>query len=163
GLMLVAWDFNTDESGPNLTERTWSGSSTAKNKVAVIRVEGVIFEDAPGYSYYQKQMDKAAKDSAVKAVVLRVNSPGGTITGSDDLHKRLAELKNGNSPRFKSEKKPVVVSMGAMAASGGYYISMPGDYIYAERTTTTGSIGVYASFPDLHKLANEHGVKMELI
>src|SRR5262249_25652516 len=49
-------EFGSEESGPNLTERTWSGSSTAKNKVAVIKVEGVIFEDAPGYSYYQKQM-----------------------------------------------------------------------------------------------------------
>ena len=160
-LLFASFSGESSEDGVPVNEKVWSGPSSARNKVAVVRVEGVLMDELMGYP--RRQIDKAAKDKDVKAVVLQIKSPGGTITASDDLHKRLTEMRDGTSPRYKSDAKPLVVSMEAMAASGGYYIAMPGQYIFAERTTTTGSIGVYASFPNVAELANKNGVHMELI
>jgi protease-4 len=123
-------------------------------------------------TYAHKQIDKAAGDKNVKAVVVRIESPGGTITASDELHRRLVQLRDGTTPKFAAQNpaaKPLVVSMGNLAASGGYYIAMPAKQtkdeikIFAEPTTITGSIGVYASFPDIHKLADKYGVEMKMI
>ncbi len=142
-------------------EKHWSGNRSASDKVAIVNVNGVLIDEMINPTL--RAIDKAAKDPDVKAVVLRINSPGGTITASDAIHKRLMELRHGNSPRFESSPKHLVVSMGAMAASGGYYIAMPAEFIFAERTTITGSIGVYASLLNVHQLAKENGVKMILI
>lgn len=141
-------------------ERFYLGKRSAQDKIAIIKMDGVIMEGMMGYM--NKQIDKAGKDDNVKAVVLRINSPGGTITASDDLHHRLRELIQGN-PEKKFKSKPVVVSMGSVAASGGYYIAAPAHLLMAERTTITGSIGVYAAFPNVAKLAADHGVAMDLI
>ncbi len=143
-----------------LTDQFHSGNQSAKDKVAIIRLEGVILEGMLDYAH--KQIDTAAHDKNVKAIVLRVNSPGGSITASDDLHHRLMELRDGNTQK-KTTGKPLVVSMGGMAASGGYYVSMPGKVLYAERTTLTGSIGVYISFPNVKELGDKVGFKMELV
>src|SRR5262245_8568016 len=134
-----------------ILEKHWSGPKEAKDKIAVVKVEGVLVDELMTSTL--KAIDKAAKDDSVKAVVVRINSPGGTITASDEIHKRLMELREGTSPRFASPKKPVVASMGAIAASGGYYVAMPAQHIYAERTTITGSIGVYSAFINVHELA----------
>lgn len=142
-------------------EKHWGGSLSASDKVAIIPINGVLIDEMINPTL--RMIDKAAKDSSVKAVVVRIDSPGGTITASDAIHKRLLELRSGNSIRFESSPKRLVVSMGAMAASGGYYIAMPAEFIFAEKTTITGSIGVYASLLNVHKLAQDHGVKMELI
>jgi protease-4 len=165
---------SSDESNLNLRERFVAGSPTVTDRVAVVRVDGVLMEGM--LSYPHRQIDQAAEDKDVKAVVLRIESPGGTITSSDDLLKRLGELRDGTSPRFKNKgttfPKPLVVSMGSIAASGGYYIAMaaaqdpnkPQDkMIFAERSTLTGSIGVYASFPNVSELTHKYGIKMELI
>jgi protease-4 len=143
-----------------LHEETIGGDLASTNKVAVIRLEGVILEGL--LKYVHQQIKQAARDDSVKAVVLRINSPGGSITASDDLHRRLAELRDGN-PDKDTKAKPLVVSMGAMAASGGYYVAMPAQTLVAERTSLTGSIGVYASFPNVKGLADQYGVKMETI
>src|SRR5262249_43826112 len=126
--------------------------------------------------FENKQIEEAAKDPAVKAVVVRIDSPGGTISASDDLLRRLNHLRDGTTPKFqfagKSAKKPLVVSIGTVAASGGYYIAMAAAQnandanekkLFAERSTLTGSIGVYASFPNLKELGDKYGVKFELI
>jgi protease-4 len=144
-----------------LEEKLYAGDFKSHNKVAIVRLDGVILEGLTGYA--ERQIDKAAEDADVKAVVLRIDSPGGSITASDDLYKRLSDLHNGNSTKGWTAKKPLVVSMGALAASGGYYVAMPGKPIYAEPTTLTGSIGVYAAFPNAAGLAEKYGVKMELI
>jgi protease-4 len=149
-----------DESA-YIREKHWSGNKSAKDKVAIVNVEGVLVDELMGSTL--AAIDKAAKDDNVKAVVVRINSPGGTITASDDIHKRLIELRDGSSPRFTSAKKPLVASMGAIAASGGYYVAMPAQHIYGEKTTITASIGVYSSMINIHKLASEHGVKMETV
>ena len=163
GMMFASAMMSGGDDGLVIKEKHWSGNPGAHDKVAIIRIEGVLLDEAMGYT--EKQIEKAAKDSDVKAIVVRINSPGGTITSSDDIHKRLTELRDGTSPRISGPKtaKPVVASFGPTAASGGYYIAMPAKHIFAERTTITGSIGVYASFINIHKLAEDHGVKMELV
>ena len=100
-----------------------------------------------------KDLEKLMEDEDVKAVVLRVNSPGGSAYASEQIWHSVSQLKS---------KKPVVVSMGGYAASGGYYISCPANYIYAEPTTITGSIGIFGMFPDFSGLLTEKlGVKFD--
>lgn len=138
-----------------VTEKFRSGDETSYivDKVAVINISGVILE---GEGYVKRQIDRVLKDDAVKAVVVRVDSPGGTVTGSDYIYHHLKEMK-------KEKDIPVVVSMGSMAASGGYYVSMAvGDQekaIYAEPTTTTGSIGVIIPHYDISGLMERFDVK----
>ena len=100
-------------------------------------------------------MEKLAEDDDVKAVVLRVNSPGGSAYASEQIWHAITKLKT---------KKPVVVSMGGYAASGGYYISCAANYIYSEPTTITGSIGIFGMFPDVSGLLTDKlGVKFDEI
>jgi protease-4 len=162
GLLLAGIFSQSGALGEDrhLNERFHSGQKSAADKVAIIHVDGVIMEGL--MSYPKKQIESAAADEHVKAVVVRINSPGGSITASDDLHRRLTELRDGNAAK-NTQAKPLVVSMASLAASGGYYIAMPARSLFAERTSITGSIGVYASFPNISKLAKDHGVKMEII
>ena len=100
-----------------------------------------------------KDLEKLANDDDVKAVVLRINSPGGSAYASEQIWHSIMNLK---------ANKPVVVSMGGYAASGGYYISCPANYIIAEPTTITGSIGIFGMFPDFSGLLTEKlGVKFD--
>ncbi len=125
--------FSTSQG---IQERFHSRSKTARNKVAIIRAEGVLAQQD---GFVKKQIDRVREDDQVKAIVLRVDSPGGTVSASDYLYHHLCQLRD-------EKEVPLVVSMGGMAASGGYYISMVSgdqeDVIFAEPTTTTGSIGV---------------------
>src|SRR5262249_35891033 len=141
-------------------EHHHSGSKSASDKFAVVRIDGLLMEGLTGYA--EKQIEQAAEDKHVKAVVVRINSPGGSITASDELHRRLTRLRDRVAEK-KTAAKPLVVSMASMAASGGYYIAMPSKVIYAERSTITGSIGVYASFPDVTGLSDKVGVDMTYI
>ncbi len=114
----------------------WKG----KKKIAVIHIEGTIYETEGGF--VKKQIDRIRQDNDVVGVVLRVDSPGGTVSASDFLLHHLKELRH----RSEDDPLPLVVSMGSMAASGGYYVSMAvedqPDSIFVEPTTWTGSIGV---------------------
>jgi protease-4 len=141
-------------------EKFFSHQKDARDKVAILSIEGVI---VGGEGFFKRQIDHArkdAKDGRLKAIVLRVNSPGGTVTGSDYMYHHLCKLRD-------DYKIPIVVSMGGIAASGGYYVSMAvGDTeksIFAEPTTWTGSIGVIIPHYDLSKFLNEHGVKEDSI
>lgn len=163
------------DSSSTLIEKTHSGKTSARDKIAIIRVDGVLMEGMIGYPL--KQIEAAAQDKNVKAIVLRISSPGGSITSSDELFVQLKKLRQGEITNQKGGGKPIVVSMGNLAASGGYYIAMAGGstrsgetppaepetYIFAERTTITGSIGVYAAFPNIAKLADDYGIKMDVI
>ncbi|MBL8792706.1 MAG: signal peptide peptidase SppA, partial [Planctomycetia bacterium] len=166
-LLLLASLLSFDSLGlssaahTSIIESFHSGQRTAETKVAILHMDGVIMEGSN--QFIRDQLDQAAEDPKVKAVVLRINSPGGTITGSDDLHRRIVQLRDGKHPQQKGGPKPVIASMGAVAASGGYYIAMPTDYVFAEPTTITGSIGVYAAFPNVSKLADKWGVSMNVI
>lgn len=148
--------FDTSEG---ITEKYHSGDefSFSVDKVAIINVSGVIMD---GQGYVKKQIDRVRKDDAVKAIVVRVDSPGGTVTGSDYIYHHLKELR-------EELDIPLVVSMGSMATSGGYYVAMAvGDQekaIYAEPTTTTGSIGVIIPHYDLSGLMDRFDVKDDSI
>ena len=135
-----------------VSEKFVSGSKTADDKIAIINVKGVIME---GEGYVRDQIELVKKDKKVKAIVVRVDSPGGTVTGSDYILHHLKELK-------KEREIPLVVSMGAIAASGGYYVSMAvedeKDVIFAEPTTTTGSIGVIIPHYNVSGLMKDYNV-----
>jgi protease-4 len=164
---------DADYSALPVHERYLGGSASAGDKVAVVRIEGTIMEGLLTFAH--KQIEEAAKDRSVKAVVVRIESPGGTITASDELHRRLVHLRDGTTPKLQekgTDPKPLFVSMGSMAASGGYYIAMPAALdpkkpeekkLFAERTTITGSIGVYAAFPNAAEFAKNHGIEMDMI
>lgn len=132
--------------------KTYKDKSVSKNEVAVIYASGQIFdgkgdENANIYSEnLSKTIRKAREDDNVKAVVLRVNSPGGSAVASAIIGRELDLTK---------EVKPVIVSMGNYAASGGYWISAKGDYIFADATTLTGSIGVFGTFPNAQGFLND--------
>jgi protease IV len=160
-VILILSNMSDGGSSGGMYERFQSGDKKSHNKIAIVKVDGVIMEGLTGFA--RKEIEEAVKDDAVKAVVLRVNSPGGSITASDDLYRRIKQLRDGTTPNHTGTRKPVVVSMGALAASGGYYISMPGQFIVAEPTTITGSIGVYASFPNIAGLATKYGFGMNVI
>ncbi|MEE9363050.1 MAG: signal peptide peptidase SppA [Cellulophaga sp.] len=130
-----------------------------KDKIAVIYAQGQILygEGGPsiiGQGIMTKALIKAREDDKVKAVVLRVNSPGGSPLVSDIIWREIELTK---------EVKPVVVSMGNVAASGGYYIACGADKIFAEPTTITGSIGVFGVLPNISKLAENIGVNAEQV
>lgn len=127
--------------------------------VAVITAAGTIVDgEAPqgvaaGGDTIAGYLKKALEDDDVKAVVLRVDSPGGSAFASEIIRDRVLALKDAG--------KPVVVSMGSLAASGGYWISTPGDEIWASPTTVTGSIGIFAFFPTFEKAAEHWGVNID--
>ncbi|KAA6347030.1 Protease 4 [termite gut metagenome] len=118
--------------------------------------KGIISYNEEGISSEKviKDLRKLKEDKNIKAVVIRVNSPGGSAYGSEQIWYAINELK---------KEKPVVVSMGDYAASGGYYISCPADCIVAEPTTLTGSIGIFGIIPNTEKLANKIGVKFDVV
>ncbi len=158
GLLLYT-PLGTTTDRP-LLEKLHSGSANATDTIAIVSLDGVILEGL--VSFTQQQIDQASRDSHVKAVVLRINSPGGSITASEELYRRLQELANGDA-RKGTAARPLVVSMASIAASGGYYVAMPGQVLYAEPTTLTGSIGVFVGLPNVKQLADRWGVHVEFI
>lgn len=144
----------------DLGEINRPGTGTGRDKIAIIRVEGVLAEGLLGYVH--RQIEQAAADRAVQAVVLRVNSPGGTITSSDDLHRRLTTLASGDTTKNRNPR-PLVASFGSLAASGGYYIAAPAQTIVCDRSGMTGSIGVFAGLPTVEELARKTGMGMTVI
>jgi protease-4 len=132
---------------------------SGRGQVAVVYAEGDIVDGEGesgevGGARFARAVRELREDSAVKAIVLRVNSPGGSATAAETIQREL---------RLARSAKPVVVSMGSYAASGGYWISAYGDRIFAEPTTITGSIGVFGLQFDLQKLASDHGVTFDSV
>ena len=130
--------------------------SKAKDKVAVLYLEGEITdEEGDGIVGTEviKTFKKIRKDEDIKALVLRVNSPGGSANASEQIWHAVEKIK--------ADSIPVVVSMGDYAASGGYYISCGANYIYAEPTTLTGSIGIFGTIPNAAKLRDKIGLDID--
>ncbi len=140
-----------------VVEKWHSLSKSASAKVAIMSVTGAIMG---GDGFARAQLDRIADDDAVKAIVVRVDSPGGTVSGSDEIHHRLSKL-------VRDRDLPVVVSMGGIAASGGYYVAMANggreDVIFAEPATLTGSIGVIIPHFDLSQFVKKFDVKDDSI
>ncbi|WP_350290378.1 signal peptide peptidase SppA [uncultured Croceitalea sp.] len=129
------------------------------NKIAIIYAQGEIFygegsKEIIGQGAINRALDKARDNDNIKAIVLRVNSPGGSALVSDIIWREIELTK---------KIKPVVVSFGNVAASGGYYIATGADKIFAEPTTITGSIGVFGTIPNINELAADIGVNAEQV
>ena len=162
-LVLAVGLGRQSASSPVYEEEYVSGSGP--DKIAVVPVEGEISSANTTTAGVQPTttpeglaaaLKQARDDARVAAVVLEVNSPGGGVTASDEMHQGILDFK-------RSSGKPVVVSMGDVAASGGYYISTAADKIVANQTTLTGSLGVIFTLTDISGLANKYGVDQEVI
>lgn len=133
----------------------------AKDKIAVIYMEGEIVSGNKGYGViddgrYVKLLKGIRRDDDIKAVVLRINSPGGSILSAENIYRQLVGLK--------ADGKKLVVSMGDLAASGGYYLSAMADSIFAQPNTLTGSIGVFSIIPNPARALDEKlGVKFDTV
>lgn len=125
-------------------------SFSSGDKVAVLRVQDVILDS----QIYLDSLNKIKKDDGIKAVVVRVDSPGGAVGPSQEIYSALLEMK---------EHKPVVASIGGVGASGGYYVAIAGEKIFANPGTITGSIGVIAQFASYEKLLEWAKVDVEII
>ena len=130
----------------------------SNDKIAVLYASGTIYNGnslndihSERYISYIKEL---TEDDNIKAVVLRINSPGGSANASDEILFELQQLR---------QKKPLIISFGDYAASGGYYIAMAGEKIFAQNNTITGSIGVFSVFPDFKPLANKNGIHTEIV
>ena len=138
---------------PRVQEKFVSRDKNAEDKIVILPIEGVILESEDGF--VKRAIDTAMKDEHVKAVVLRVDSPGGSVSGSDYIYHHLRQLA-------ETKKIPIVVSMGSIAASGGYYVSMAVGHesktIFAEPTCFTGSIGVIIPHYNIAGFMEEHGL-----
>lgn len=128
------------------------------NQVAVLYASGAIYNgegyDAVYSGNFVKEIKKLTENDKVKAVVFRINSPGGSANASDEILFELQQLK---------KKKPLIVSFGDYAASGGYYIAMGADKIYSEPNTITGSIGVFGMIPNFKEIANKNGLSSHAV
>jgi protease-4 len=143
-LVIVVMSSGTSEEG----EYDLSGSGA---KIAVVELNGTILSSREVVSTLQT----LAENSSVKAILLRVDSPGGGVAASQEIYEEVKSVRDS--------VKPVVVSMGALAASGGYYVSCGATRIIANPGTITGSIGVIATFPNFTKLMDKIGLQMNVI
>ncbi|MFJ1328635.1 signal peptide peptidase SppA [Capnocytophaga canimorsus] len=130
-----------------------------KDKIAVIYAEGEIIygkgnPEVIGNETIVESLRAASEDESIKAIVLRINSPGGSALASELIHREIELAK---------KRKKVYVSMGNYAASGGYYIACNADKIFAQSGTVTGSIGVFGVLPNVHRLANDWGINAEQV
>lgn len=131
--------------------------------VAIVRIEGAIelgiksgpFSNPAGAESVIQHLDEIEKSQYIKAVVLRINSPGGTVTASQEIYQKLWRLRKKNII--------LVASMAEVAASGGYYVASACNYIVANQGTITGSIGVIAASPNLKRLFENFGIRMNVV
>jgi len=145
------------------TARSVNLKGMGNNKIGLICAEGEIvnykIKGSGNMGIYPEgiagDIDKALKDSSIKGIVIRINSPGGSALASDIIARKVSEAR---------KQKPVYISIGGMAASGGYYIASQGEKIYAENKSITGSIGVVSLIPNITKLMEEKGeIKIETV
>jgi protease IV len=150
--VTVSTYLNARDGKPNT-------QSDAGSKIAIVYAEGEIVDGEGsggnvGGERYAREIRKFHLDPSVKAIILRVNSPGGSGFASEEIYREL---------QAADQTKPVVVSMGGYAASGGYYISTASKHIFAEPTTITGSIGVFGLEINFEKLANDNGITTDSV
>ncbi|MGA3284899.1 MAG: signal peptide peptidase SppA, partial [Verrucomicrobiota bacterium] len=150
----------TREVGPRLEECLLKDND-ARSKIAVVTVDGIITDHATDpagnnmVDVIKAQFDRAKADERVKAIILKVDSPGGEVMASDEINKAIKEFQD-------KANKPVICSMGSLAASGGYYISAPCRWIVANDLTITGSIGVILETLNIRRLMDKVGVEPDV-
>ena len=141
------------------TPETGDAFGSGAGRIAIVYAEGEIVDGEGqvgevGGHRFARELRQLRQDDDVKAIVLRVNSPGGSATASEEIQREI---------RLTMQQKPVVVSMGTVAASGGYWISTYADRIFAEPTTITGSIGVFGMFINVEQLAHNLGLTFDTV
>lgn len=156
-LMNLSHTANVRLASPNNVASTFSAKTNKKNDlIAILYAEGAISSgsgrDGITDKRYVSELENLKNNKKVKAVVFRVNSPGGSAFASEQIWKAVADLK---------KEKPVVVSMGDVAASGGYYISANANKIFAQPNTITGSIGIFGMFPNIEGLTQNIGLSFD--
>lgn len=174
GINTLSYIFSQDFSSifDDLTDTSSSGYSevvieegAGNEKIAVLSLDGVIQDlggvstflaDGYNHQFFMNQLAEIHEDPTVKGVVLRVNTPGGGVVESADIYDAIREIQT-------DREIPVYVSMGGMAASGGYYVAAPADKIFVNRETITGSIGVIMESVNYAKLAEKHGIEFNTI
>jgi len=142
GIILMTFNVLLPSSGMSML---------SQKKIGLIKVTDVIYSSED----YVRQLREMREDNSIAGVLLRIDSPGGAVAPSQEIFSEVMKYRDYN--------KPLVVSMGNLAASGGYYIASPALRIFANPGTVTGSIGVIMSFPKYYKLLNKLGVDMEVI
>jgi protease IV len=157
GLFLVGEMFSVrDERKFRETEVT-GPLPQVKTKIVVLRLDGLIANSVPGYigdsmvDDIKLQLEQAIEDRNVRAIVISIDSPGGEVTASDAIYSAIRKAR---------DKKPIVISMGSLAASGGYYAALGGTHIFAHDTTFTGSIGVIMQSINYTDAMGKIGVEM---
>ncbi len=133
--------------------------NSSSNKIAVVYLEGSIVDgvgtrEQIGGTRFANILRKIRDDEQIKAVVMRINSPGGSATGSDIILREIQLIQ---------ETKPVIISMGNVAASGGYWIATGGEHIFAQPNTITGSIGVFGVLLNIQEIANNNGITWDSV
>ncbi len=173
-LLIFALAFNqnmslSEQAGDKAYQEKYvDGDESSDHKILRISVNGILLDQESSGGFFGQpresivdavlnRLQQATDDQEIKAIILEVNSPGGGITESDRIHRAIVDFKQ-NRPGVK-----IVVLMKNVAASGGYYISAPADYIMAHQTTITGSIGVISQFFNFEKLFEKIGVKTTVI
>ena len=158
GVVLAGVIGATSAGTETITEVIVETSPTARTKLAIIDVRGVLVESGVGgfagrgvTEATMAMLQQARDDDSVGGVLLRLDTPGGSVTDADLIHNRLKALREKN--------KKIVVLMGDVCASGGYYVAVAADAIYALPTTITGSIGVIIAGLNVHELLQRHGVR----
>jgi protease IV len=142
GIVLMTFNAMLPSSGISML---------SQKKIGLVKVTDVIYSSEE----YVRQLRELREDNSIAGVLLRIDSPGGAVAPSQEI---FAEIM-----KFRDYNKPLVVSMGNLAASGGYYIASPALKIFANPGTVTGSIGVILSFPHYYKLLNKLGVDIEVL
>jgi signal peptide peptidase A. Serine peptidase. MEROPS family S49 len=150
--------INSYSKTPEVADNN-SGNQNSDNKIAIVYAEGEIVDGSGtssqiGGDRLAKELRKLRLDEKVKAVVLRVNSPGGSATASEVIGREVQLIR---------KQKPVIVSMGNYAASGGYWIAMGADQIFAEANTVTGSIGVFGLLFNIQDIASKNGITWDIV
>ncbi len=156
-------DSTKKESFPQISLKKYldisQNKQISKNKIAIVYAEGTIVGgkgrlEQVGSDRFAKLLGELRKNKEIKAVVLRINSPGGTAVASEIM---LRELQ------LTAQEKPLIVSMGNVAASGGYWIATAAEKIFAEKSTITGSIGVFGVLFNLQEIANNNGINYDVV
>jgi len=145
---FIALLFSIIKSGGNRTEEVTIGSG---GKIAVVELKGLITSS----DEIVRQVKKYRENSSIKAILLRVDSPGGGVVASQEMYEEVRKTRDGG--------KPVVISMGSLAASGGYYVACGGSRLVANKGTLTGSIGVIAEFLQLQDALDKLGIGVKTI
>lgn len=149
--------------GEATSEETILEPGDKNSRILVLDLDGIIMSGGGGspfsdvgynHEFFLEQLDKALEDDSIKGILFKVNTPGGGVYESAEIRNKILELKEKNVP--------IYVSMGSMAASGGYYVSADADKIYAAKETITGSIGVISTVYDISEFLDEHGIKVHV-